>query len=382
MSIAASGIYEELGVRRVINAAGTKTVLGGSRMPQPVIDAMVDAARAFVTMRELQEKAGQRIAELVGVEAAMVSSGAAGGILLSVAACIAGTDPEKIRRLPHLEDRNEVVVGQEEPNYIYQAAEAAGGRLVHVGARDRLDVDDFAAAIGDRTAAVFLVVYMLDRRRGRGAATATVPAMARLARARGVPVVVDAAGELPPTRNFRRFLDEGVDLVVFSGGKAIRGPQASGIVVGRRNLIAACHANNNPHSAIGRPCKVGKEEIAGLVRAVELYVQRDEAAELAAWEDRMRRMAVALEGVPGVETEVGPQREHNRPAIVPGCFVHLDQTRLGLTKEQVVERLSAGDAPVAVATFPHGVLVNPIELAPDEDDLVAARLRAVLSGGG
>jgi L-seryl-tRNA(Ser) seleniumtransferase len=228
MSIAASGIYEELGVRRVINAAGTKTVLGGSRMPQPVIDAMVDAARAFVTMRELQEKAGQRIAELVGVEAAMVSSGAAGGILLSVAACIAGTDPEKIRRLPHLEDRNEVVVGQEEPNYIYQAAEAAGGRLVHVGARDRLDVDDFAAAIGDRTAAVFLVVYMLDRRRGRGAATATVPAMARLARARGVPVVVDAAGELPPTRNFRRFLDEGVDLVVFSGGKASVDPRRAG----------------------------------------------------------------------------------------------------------------------------------------------------------
>lgn len=379
MSVAARGIYEELGVRRVINAAGTKTVLGGSRMPWPVIEAMNDAARAFVTLRELQEKAGQRIAELVGVEAAVVSSGAAGGILLSVAACIAGTDPEKIRRLPSSSARHEVVVAREEPNYIYQAAEAAGGRLVHVGTRDRLGVDDFAAALGEHTAAVFLVVYMLDRRRGRGAATATVPDVARVAHARGVPVIVDAAGELPPTGNFRRFLEEGADLVVFSGGKAIRGPQATGIVVGRRDLVAACHANNNPNSAIGRPCKVGKEEIAGLVRAVELYVQRDEAAELGGWEARMLQLAAAIRGIPGVDSGVGPQREHNRPAIVPGCFVRLDQARIGLTKEQVVQRLSDGDPSIAVSTFPHGVLINPIELAPEEDDIVATRLRAVLS---
>ena len=379
MTVAAKGIYEELGVRRVINAWGTKTVLGGSRMPPAVVEAMADAARSFVTLRELQERAGARIAELVGVEAAMVSSGAAGGILLAVAACIAGTDPAKVRRLPRVEGKSEVVVGREEPNYIYQAAEAGGAQLVHVGAPDRLDADDVAAAITDRTAAVFLVVYMLDARYGRGAATATIPSVARIARARGVPLIVDAAGELPPTSNFRRFLDEGADLVVFSGGKALRGPQASGVVVGRRDLIAACHANNNPHSAIGRPCKVGKEEIAGLVRAVQLYVARDEAAEMASWQERMRALAAGLAGLPGVETEVAPQREHNRPAIVPGCFVTVDEARIGASKAALVERLAASEPPIAVGTFPRGLLLNPIELDPSEDALVAERIRAVLS---
>jgi uncharacterized pyridoxal phosphate-dependent enzyme len=382
VSVAASGIYEQLGVRRVINAAGTKTVLGGSLMPQPVIDAMADAARSFVRLRDLQEKAGQRIADLVGVEAAVVSSGAAGGILLATAACVAGTDPRKIADLPNVADRNEVVVAEEGQNYIYQAAAAAGGRLVQVGGPDHLGADDFAGAIGDRTAAVLLVVYMLDRRRGRGAAGATVAAVAEVARSRGVPLIVDAAGELPPTSNFRRFLQEGADLVVFSGGKALRGPQCSGVVVGRPDLIEACHANGNPNSAIGRSCKVGKEEIAGLVRAVEMYVRRDEAAEMSRWQERMERMAAGLADLPGVEAEAAPQREWNRPSIVPGCFVRIDDARARLTAAEVVEQLDAGDPPIVVSTYPQGLLVNPIELSPDDDEIVGARLRALLSTRG
>lgn len=376
------GIYEELGAKRLINAWGTVTILGGSVMPRPVVDAMVEAAESFVVLRDLQDRAGARIAELVGVEAALVSSGAAGGILLSAAACLTGAETDRIHRLPDTDGtRNEIVVARSRrPNYMYQAAEMAGARLVEVGSEDALTADDFAAAIGPRTAAVLLVVASLDHQRLRSPrVTATIENVAAVAKHANVPVIVDAAAELPPVANFRAFLDAGADLAIFSGGKALRGPQASGIVVGRRDLIAAAALNNNPNSAVGRPLKVGKEEIAGLVRAVELYVRRDEAAELRQWEATARRIADGLSDLPGARPEVTRNGLYARPPIMPICLLHLDPAVVGQTPAEIQRRLLDGSPAIGMGTFANGLVVNPMMLVPGEDETVVRQLRQALS---
>ena len=375
------GIYEELGVRRLINASGTNTVVGGSLMPEPVLEAMADAARSYVTLRDLQDRAGERIAELVGVEAALVSSGAAGGIALAAAACITGGNWDRIYRLPDTSGlKNEIVVAQSErPNYMYQAAEHVGGNLVHVGTPEEVTPEDFAAAIGSKTAAVLLIVATLDRSRmASPRVTATVESVARLAKAAGVPVLVDAAAELPPAANFRAFLEMGADVVIFSGGKAIRGPQGTGLVLGRRDLVAAAAMNNNPYSAIGRPMKVGKEEIAGLVRAVELYVARDEAAEMRAWESAARLVAEMLVGAPGIRAEVVRGGLYARPPGMPVCAVHLDDG-IGLSRDEVLRRLRQSDPPIAAGQIPGGLFVNPMTLSVGEEQVVARQLLAVLA---
>lgn len=371
-------LYDDLGVRRLINAWGSVTILGGSLMPPAVLEAMNEAARSFVRLRELQEKAGARIAELVGVEAALVSSGAAGGILLSVAACLTGRDPERIARLPDTREiPNEViVVASERPNYMYQAAEMVGARLIQVGTADQLTPEDFAAAIGPRTAAILLIVATLDQQRRRSPrVTATIANVAAVGRAAGVPVIVDAAAELPPTANLRRFLDEGADLAIFSGGKALRGPQSSGLVLGRRDLIEAAAMNNNPNSAVGRSLKVGKEEIAGLVKAVELYLQRDEEAELRAWTERSRRVAEGLAGLPGVRAEVVADGRYVRPPITPVCLVHLEEDVLGASAREIHQRLLDGQPAIGTGLFDGGLVVNPMMLAEGEEQIVIDQLR-------
>jgi D-glucosaminate-6-phosphate ammonia-lyase len=371
-------IYARLGVRPVINAMGSVTIYGGSLMPAPVLEAMVEAAGCYVPLRTLQERAGARIAELAGVEAALISSGAAGGITLAVAGCLTGLDPDKVQALPDTSrfERNEViVVSGRRPNYMYQAAEAVGARLVHVGSAARVTPDDIAAAIGPRTAGVLLIVATLDQQRARAPeVTLTIENAAAVTRAAGVPLLVDAAAELPPAENLRAFLRQGADVAIFSGGKGLRGPQASGLVLGRSDLIAAAAANNNPNSAIGRPLKVGKEEIAGLVRAVELFVERDEAAERRGWEAIVHHVAAALAGRPGVRTEVVVDGRYARPSVLPVCLIHLDAA----APAEVARRLLEGEPAVAVGSFDGGVLVNPIAMVAGEEQVVADRLRQVL----
>jgi len=376
-------IYDELQVKPVVNAWGSVTIMGGSRMPEPVLQAMLEAARSFVTLRQLQDRAGARIAELVGVDAAIISSGAAGGITLSAAACIAGTDREAIGRLPDTTGlKCEFVVARSErPNYMYQAAEMAGARLVEVGDDDAVTPEDFAAAIGPRTAAVMLIAATLDRQRLMSPrVTATIENVAAITRRAGVPLIVDAAAELPRAANFRAFLDQGADLAIFSGGKALRGPQSSGIVVGRPDLIEAATPNNNPHSAVGRPMKVGKEEIAGLVRAVELYVSRDEDAELREWHAVARRVADGLTGLAGVRPEVVTSGLYSRPPIMPVCLVHLDSASIGVTRDQLHQRLLDGEPSVATGFFEGGLAINPMMLASGEEQIVIRELRRALGG--
>ena len=235
-------VYSRLGVSRVINASGTVTVLGGTVMHPEVLAAMNEAARSYVDLPLLLESAGHYLAERIGVPGAFISSGAAGGIAVATAAVLSNGERERAWNLPRSNGRpNEIVVlktGQ--PNYMHQAAEIVGGKIVEVGEHDAVTVDDFARAIGPNTAAVLYIYAYLDPTFTKaGDRAATLAAVAKVAHERGVPVIVDAAAELPPRENLTRLHQEGGDLVIFSGGKGLYGPQSTGLVVGRADLVAA-----------------------------------------------------------------------------------------------------------------------------------------------
>ncbi len=233
-------IYERLGVRTIINAKGPATRLSGATLPEPVIAAMAEASRSCVDMAELQAAASAVIAEITGAEAGIVTSGAAAALLLGAAACVTGTDPALMNRLPDVSGmRDEAVVVRSQRNQYDRAVRAVGLRLVEVGIPDRVsgagvrdaEAWEIADAITARTALVLYVAAPFSR--------PALPAVVAAAHAAGVPVLVDAAAQLPPASNLTQFVAEGADLVAFSGGKALRGPQGSGILCGRRDLIMA-----------------------------------------------------------------------------------------------------------------------------------------------
>ncbi|HHX42429.1 MAG TPA: aminotransferase class V-fold PLP-dependent enzyme [Chloroflexi bacterium] len=364
-------IYDRLGVRKVINAWGTITIVGGSLMPPEAFQAMAEAGRSYVDLHELNEKAGQYIARLLGVEAAHISSGAAGGMVLAAAACLTGTDMERICALPDTGDgANEIIVQRSKGHsYVYQAMRYTGARLVPVGCPQQMTLEDIEGGLSDKTAAIMLY---LDIHR-----QPSIREVAPIARRAGVPIIVDAAAELPPRSNFCQPLADGADLVVFSGGKGIRGPQATGLILGRSDLIEACRLNASPYSAIGRPMKVGKEDIAALVAALEVFVSRDEAEETAEYKRRADQIVAMLDGVPGICARTLVDDPRARP-VVPRVYVDL-AADFSWTGRQVREALLAGDPPIAIGETESGVSVAVL-LLDDEQQVrtVGARLREVL----
>ena len=376
----AADVYGRLGIIPVINASGTVTVLGGSIMPEDVVLAMNEAAKSYVDVPLLLERAGSYLAERIGVPGAFISSGAAGGIAVATAAVLSGGERERAWDLPKTNGRpNEIVVlktGQ--PNYMHQAAEMVGGRLVEVGEPGTVTLDDFAAAIGPQTAAILYVYPYVEATLAKaGGRAATLSALADVAHARGIPVIVDAAAELPPREKLRRFHREGGDLVVFSGGKGICGPQSTGLVVGRADLVAACLLNSNPNSSVGRGMKVGKEEVAGLVRAVEIFLERDETAVLAEWRRRAQLVAKRLAGIGGIEVQVLENDGRSRPPEGAACFVTITDPRHG-TGTDIAAKLAQGTPSVRVRTLSDGFYVCPMTLQAGEEVIVAEQLGQVL----
>jgi D-glucosaminate-6-phosphate ammonia-lyase len=398
------GIYADLGVRTVINASGTLTRLGGSRMAPEVLEAMAAASRSYVRIEDLQEAAGRVIAEITGAESGYVTSGAAAGLLLGTAACVAGLDLQVMERLPDTDapgTKNEVVVHRVHRNSYDHAVRSVGVRLVEVGhlghpSAGPMRAYELESAINERTAMVFwpLMSGLPE------ASHLSLDETARIAHARGVPVLVDAAAALPPVSNLRRFIAAGADLVCFSGGKAIGGPQASGILAGRadlirsvalqhqdmdvhpgtwtwRRLIADGQIAGPPLQGIGRPCKVGREEIVGLLVALRRFVEADHEAELAHRQAIARRLADGLHGLPGVAVSHNDGAATGRPAVT----LTLDERALGKTAIDVVNELAEGDPIVAVAQggVDNGRLTLGVMcLAAGEDEVVIRRLREVL----
>ena len=360
-------VYLRLGIQPVINAVGTVTVLGGSIMPPEVTDAMVAAARNFVPLPELQERAGDHIARLIGVPAAMISAGAASAMTCGTAAAIAGDDDEKLRMLPDTTGMKNEVIQQRAHNTGYQAQmELVGAKIVWVDTREELE-----AAINERTAMMFFLNFA-DPRGQIGRAE-----WVEVARAHGVPTMNDAAADIPPPERLHTYVEEGFDMVAFSGGKGLRGPQATGLLLGRPDLIRAARKAISPFGGIGRGMKVGKEEIMGLVAAVERYLSLDHEAERQELDARAERVMGVLGGVAGLSCETHVPEIANH---VPHVVVHWNEGDLDVTSEDAVARLLEGDPPVAVSRTGEGQLrISTWMLRPGQDAVVAERVGALFA---
>ena len=366
-------IYDELGVRKIVNGYATLTRLGGSLMPPEVLEAMAAAAQHFVEIDELQDKVGQRIAEWTHNEAAYISCGAAAGLVLSTAACLTGLDPDRRARLPFTDGmRNEVIVHKcGRVGYDF-AIRQAGGKLVEIGSDEGASAAELEAAINERTAAIFCFYNAARMER-----QVPLEEQIAIARRRGVPLVVDAAAQIPPVENLWRFTQVGADLALFSGGKGLCGPQSSGLILGRRDLIAACAFNACPRAFIGRPMKAGKEEIVGLMTAVKRYLGLDHAALLQRYEEQVAGVVAAFAEVSGVTARRNFPSEAGQP--MPRAELTFDEARLGLTRDEVLRRLEQGEPSVSLAPAgTNGVYVNPQTLRPGQERIVVERIKAVL----
>ena len=368
-------IYEELNLKPIINANATLTRLGGSLMPPEVVEAMVQASACFVDLDELQLRVGERIAELTRNEAAYVSCGAAAGLVLATAACVAGNDPAAIWQLPDLTGlKDEVIIHRAHRNGYDHGVRTVGVKIVEIGYATGTARWELEHAINDRTAAVFWFQGVMT-----GAGDLPLAEVIEVANQHDVPVIVDAAAQLPPTENLWRFTEMGAALVVFSGGKDLRGPQSTGLILGRRDLIEACRRNGAPNHSIGRSMKVGKEEMLGALAAVKRYLSIDQEARLLQDEETVIGWSSALNQVAGVHAERSYPNEAGQP--LPRVRVSFDAGELGQTRDQVMAALLAGSPSISVAPAPdEGIYLNPMTLDGNQDELVLKKLLAVLAG--
>jgi L-seryl-tRNA(Ser) seleniumtransferase len=365
-----TGVYESLGIQPVINATGTVTVLGGSVMPPEVVAAWVDASKHFVNLLDLHDKVGERIAQLIGVEAALVTTGAAGALLLGTAAAVTRGDPKRISRLPDTTGMpNEVILQKAHHSCYDNQLTDVGVKLITVDT-----ADDVNRAAGERTALMFFMNYLeADGRIGRAEWLA-------LAKRHKVPTLLDAAADVPPLSRLSEYNKQGFDLVAFSGGKAIRGPNDTGLLLGRKDLIAAAKKNTNPHcGTIGRMMKVSKEDMIALLAAVDRFVHLDHAAEQRTLERRIETIEKSVQSVAGVTTE------RIIPAVanhVPHLIIDWDPKRIRLSREELTKSLAAGSPPILLGrvsgTGDKGVLISVLTLQEGEDRVVAERLGALL----
>lgn len=367
-------IYQSIGVRPIVNCKGTFTIISGSQSLPEVKAAMESASRHYVHLDELMTAVGQRLAELTQAEWGMVSNGCAAALCHATAACIAGADPEKMQRLPKLDGlKNEVIAPAYSRNVYDHAVRATGARMVTVNSRE-----EYIRAFNDRTAMVMILAGPGDR------GPLGLDTLAPLAKERGVPVLVDAAAERLTIPNVH--LAAGADLVAYSGGKCLRGPQAAGLLLGRKDLIRAAWLHSAPHHAFGRPMKAGKEEILGMLAAVEMWVKRDHKAEWAEWEAWLGTIASAVKSVNGVTTEiVQPDSLSNN---APQLRIKWDGEQLGVCGKTVEKLLLDGEPRIIVGgAMGHrrtgvkasSLTIMPYMMMPGDAAIAARRITEVLS---
>lgn len=400
------GIYEDLGIEKVVNAAGPATRLGGPRMAPEAARAMREAAEHCVPIDHLQAKAGSIIADLLGTEAGYVTSGASAGLTLATAACLTGLDLARMESLPVTAGRpNEVIICREQRNGYDHAIRAAGAVLVEVG------VDELGSGAGARRAETWEIEQAISERTAAVAYFATPrsePALEEViavTQRRGVPLILDVAGQLPPASNLRRYGASGADAVVFSGGKAIRGPQGTGILAGRRDLIMAAALQNLdmdehpstwdppdslidvaripgiPRHGIGRGYKVSKEEIVGLIVALKAFASGENMDHLRECGRHLDRIVAGLNEIPGT-------RIHRQDASEPGGYplveITLDRGPDDRSAMSISRKLKQGNPAVYVAEYRlryNALVIHPIGLNDEDVDILIERLGDVLSDG-
>jgi uncharacterized pyridoxal phosphate-dependent enzyme len=375
-------VYSSLGVRPIINCDHVKTILGGSLVLPEVLQAMERASHHFVQLDELMEGVGARLASLTGSEWCIVTSGCAAAIAHATSACIAGGDPERLRRLPDLTGlKNQVVIPRYSRNLYDQAVRMLGVQVVEVAT-----IEELEAALNQRTAMIYVLGindagagWLGDKIPDTGLG---VKAIADRARARGIPLFVDAAAEDLTSPNV--YLQRGATLVGYSGGKVLRGPQCSGLLMGRKDLVRAAWVHSAPHHSFGRPMKVGKEEIIGLLAAVELWFERDHASEWRQWESWLATIAEHVKRAPGVTTEIthGSDFTLHCPTLLVRWADEPAITGEAVKKllEQGTPRIFVGESAGDWQQSGHNSLtIRPLTLQPGEERLVAVRLYEALA---
>jgi uncharacterized pyridoxal phosphate-dependent enzyme len=367
-------LYESIGVRPIINCRGTFTIISGSQTLPEVKKAMDEASRHYVQMDELMEAVGKRLAEITHAEWGIVTAGCSAAITNATAACIAGSDPEKMQRLPKLEGlKNEVIMPRASRNVYDHATRMLGVTVVEVNSAEELE-----RALNPRTAMV-LIYSSPAAEKG----PLDIDTVCKSAKSHDVPVLIDAAAETPtfPNHHLRR----GATMVAYSGGKCMRGPQSAGLLLGQKDLVQAAWLNSAPHHAFGRSLKVGKEEIMGMLAAVEMWVKRDHQAEWKVWESWLAYISDRVTKVPGVSTEVVQPEDLSNHA--PQLRIKWDGAALNVTGSEVASTLADGNPRIVVAS---GMGTRPIEMAssvtimpymmmPDDYKIAADALCRVLS---
>jgi D-glucosaminate-6-phosphate ammonia-lyase len=363
-------VYDALGVTRVINATGTFTALGGSVMPPEVAAAWVEASKHFVDLVGLHDKAGARIAKLLGVEAALITTGAAGAIFLGTAAAITRGDRKLIAKLPDTTGmRSEVIIQKAHRSCYDNQLTGVGAKLVEVET-----VADVAKAVNERTALMFFMNHMEAEGKIKRAE------WVELARKFKVPTLNDAAADVPPVSRLADYAKAGFDLIAVSGGKAVRGPNDTGLLLGRKDLIEAAKRNANPHcGTIGRMMKVGKEDMVATVAAVERFVKLDPDAEWKEYERKIGVIETAVKAIPTVECErIVPSISNH----VPHLQITWDEARVKTMPAKVTRELAAGAPPIRIGRVTHtgdkGILISVLCLQADEEQTVARRLVEIL----
>lgn len=363
-------LFEELGVIKVINAGVTMTFLSGSLMMPEVLDAINSTSHDFANMFDLQDKVGAKIAEMLQCEDAMVTSGAACAMVLGTAAAITGKDPEKIKLIPNLPGPRPEVIMLKSHRYLFdQAITTTGATIIEVAGPDEMD-----KAFNSNT--VLALFY-----NAAGSSSVSHEEFIALCKKHNIPSFIDAAADVPPVENLFKYQKMGFDLVTFSGGKMIRGPQSAGLLFGRKDLIEAAKLNHSPHEApIGRPMKVNKEEMFGMYAALKSYLERNHQQEWDGWLERIEKIkkkVTQVESVQG-ETYINPGPANAFPTL----YVTWDQEIVKMTANDAQAALQKGTPSIVTnVTTKDGskvLSVGVVLLRPDQIDIVARRVREVL----
>jgi L-seryl-tRNA(Ser) seleniumtransferase len=359
-------LFNELGVTPIINAGVTMTYLSGSLMEPEVLEAINSTAHDFANMYELQDKVGEKIAGMLHCEAAMVTSGAACAMTLGTAAAITGMNEELINLLPNLPGPQKEVIIQKSHRYLFdQAVRSAGVKLVEVEGEGEMD-----RAFNNNT--VMGLFFNAAEKH-----SVSHEAFVAICKRHNIPSFIDAAADVPPVGNLFKYQKIGFDLVTFSGGKMIRGPQSAGLLFGRKDLIEAAKRNHSPHECpIGRPMKVNKEEMFGMYAALKAYLEKDHDKEWQMWLDRARRIASFVESIPGIShtthIEPGPAN------AFPSLHITWDKSLVKITAREAVEALRNGTPSIVAGGRDTTLRVGVVLLKAEQVDLVAKRVKAVL----
>ena len=361
--------FKELGVRTFINAAGTYTALTGCMMHPNVVEAIEYASKQYVTLDEIQDKVGERIAELLHCEYATVTAGCFSAITLGTAGVITGLDPKKADQLPNdfTGLKSEVILQKSHRVGYDHAIKNTGAKIVEVETRE-----DLEKAIKENTAMMwFLNYHSNDGQIGPEEWVA-------IGKKHGIPTMNDCAADVPPVENLWKYTKMGFDLVCFSGGKGIRGPQSAGLLLGRKDLVKAARLSAPPRgSTIGRGMKVNKEEVLGMLVALETYLSRDHEADWKLWEGQIKQINDSVADIPGVETEIHVPEIANH---VPSIRVRWDQEKIAMTPNEVRDALRKGHPSIETVGGGESVDMTTWMLQAGEERIVGKRLAEILTG--